>query len=355
MSELSKNKKLKKLFDFGNIFTPRIWFKAVNILAPEGGSDDSYLDIPFDKYDIVETTYQDAKDLYESGEMKKGVFYTFKFIYLNYPNLQYDSVNLLNLIIDDLKVYIDKNNNLKAKGTYRLSDKTLSFISDYSFTVHSRIPIRYDCSDGTVHASINIETQNISIWGADIGLENFKKSLKILDTLGVKYDVNYDIENEFDLSEDNTPITIYDCAIIRIDEKFEGYYIYTKSGLQITWDDYEGITDYHLNNDFYGVLYNLNYGNYKHSYLISVIYTDDEFNEYSVIVLCDVDNNESEFIRPHYDSLTIEHGDIKHCNIRMVGTGDIYAMYTTIIADSLDVVSPIRSGYDYAGEEHTFE
>lgn len=363
MSELSKNKKLKKLYDFGDHINPRKWAKAIDILVPEDGSDDStsYLDIPFDQYTTVKTTYEDARALYESGGMKKGVFYEFSFYYSHFETVVNDTIGELYLNIPDLKVYIDKHNDLKAKGSYTLykwPSRTLSFTSDYSFTPLSKITGSYTNEDGGWNfTKAFLKSQNLYI--LDLSTSALNETLEIFDKLGVKY--GSPIFDDFE--EYPTYLPIYDCYIVSVSDDWEGRIIYTRSGYVIDLDDYSGILNYSYCTK--GVLYNLDYGGYKHSYLTNVNYTDYEWNSRSILVLCDVDNSEFQIITGA--TLYINKGDIRHCNIQQYAdewgnSGSyeytIYAVHTNIKLgdhDQNDTIETINIGYDYSGGTYEYK
>lgn len=288
MSELSKNKKLKKLYDFGDRITPQKWAKAVDILVPEDGSDDStsYLDIPFDQYTTVKTTYEDARTLYESGGMKKGVFYKFEYNL----NKEFGFWYIENTF--DINVYMNRHGDLKCKGSYTVADTSKEFIADYSFA-----PAYVN-----VHAP---EYPVFAIFGDHTFIFNVASGHAfedILSSLNIDYNFKYDEDIEIltyvlrdvavitysDYNDDVEKDVLYIAIVTRSNNSVK----FVLSDSEICFEEYNIGTSFPK-----GYIYNLDFKTHQHSHIIDGNLGDYEGNgpEY-ILVNASVYNNLSEYI-----------------------------------------------------------
>ena len=197
MSELSKNKILKKLYDFGDRITPQKWAKAMDILSPEAPPEDA---------PVIQTTYEEAKDLYKSGGMKTGVYYKFYWkIHLRKDgnNATYEC---------DIQVYIDSDNTLKAKG-YNANDDM--FIADYTFDTPY---ITYEDNDS------QYDTEEFKYF-VKLTKHDILIDLNDIQTILNKFNIKNSIYE--DPEDQETIIVIYDAALL-YDGESSSYIIFTK-------------------------------------------------------------------------------------------------------------------------------
>lgn len=118
MAKLNKEQ-LKKLYDYGGTLTPRDWADLIDSVIPDKTSDNP---------PVIETTYEEAEALYESGQMIPGILYNFPIRYSK--SIHSDTISTT----IDHNVYIDNDGRLKNKGSYDLNDNThREFISDFDW------------------------------------------------------------------------------------------------------------------------------------------------------------------------------------------------------------------------------
>ena len=145
------------------------WINAV-------GGADTYSAPPEDA-PVIKTTYKEAKALYESGNMKSGVYYEF-----NYHH-HIEDFNSSTRIVNnfDIKIYIDNNNNLKAIW----SEDMINAVADYQFNApYITFNIGYLDPLGGGSSSTEIFQKYSLVYIDSIPLDVICKQL---DSLGIKY------------------------------------------------------------------------------------------------------------------------------------------------------------------------
>ena len=314
MSELSKNKKLKKLYDYGDRMTPQKWAKAVDMLSPYSPPEDA---------PVIDTTYAEAKALYESGNMKLGVYY--RFTYYHEKSMVYDNdADITSYTMHHtlpIYVFIDKYGDLKAKGSYEYNigdqPNIAKFVADYTFDI----------------LAANIYNDEYSEYLV------FKKEL-IYDEYGVigqvlkKYNIPYEtFESDYgDIMvrplipyvESNDPFDDSDILIFINGFKFK-----------YQTDSYEILPNHVFNET--GLLYNLDYGDYIHSYLFDA-YND---NYHFIKLKGNINNKLNNHIFVNYNELYgIIMIDVKNCDIYISYIQEfsslIYGINTFFYIDNLN-------------------
>lgn len=303
-----------------------VWWLDTNDNILKRFKDNNWI-IAINQFDtdgrVVKTSYKKAKALYESGQMIPGVYYNFK--YNHHINI-YEMRTISNEI--DLNVYIDKSGNLKANGTYCLGDpaspEVFMFTSDYTFNtkyINTEARGLLPFQDTTLY--LPNATNNLS----DINtIEEFLKDNKI------RY-----YKSDFSDYENAVEFKIKNCVpIIEYQEEdfsTEIYIFDNNTNMRInTYSSNGEVTDYQIiiNDPFSiwytyseGYLYNLDFGNYRHSHVV-----DGYINGYDVepgdcIVKANVINDQ--FI--------------------IVGTLPIYIQSGTIINSVLEVNEGVNSQF----------
>lgn len=109
------NKQLKKIYDYGGTLSPKDWGDMIDSLRPD------YLE----EAPIVETTYEDARDLYYKGQMIPGVMYEFTYYK---PNFYADDLEI------SLLLHVDRLGKLKVFGKYIINEVSVRpFYADFKF------------------------------------------------------------------------------------------------------------------------------------------------------------------------------------------------------------------------------
>ena len=309
MPKLNKNQ-LKKLYDYGGTLSPEDWATMIDNMVSEAEYDDSGT--------IIKTTYQEAKDLYESGQMIPGIYYEFPYVTNFDLSYKDDKSTLTKIVRQDvtLKVYINRQGELKALGIEHLLDGISTFESDYSFKFKN----------------VNFNITDI-LWGYDDENDrDYKYTITegIIEsveyrTVDIAWDGMFDIPDELKTycNDNNISIsTYYNEGYIRLIGNFAYSYKYNNdSSYELTivselsnkfsmrWNSEYGEDDY-INITTIGTppgfLYNLNYGCCKHSHLLNGIFN----NTKNIIINANyIDNNYDILALP----IHIFKGDIKNC------------------------------------------
>ena len=289
MSELSKNKKLKKLYDFGDRITPQKWAKAMDILSPYSPPEDA---------PVINTTYAEAKALYESNLMRSGVYYEFRHNYERYYLMSHDDGEKYNTDYThniDIKVFL-LGDTIKATGIVN----GYSFIADYSFD-SDIVNVMVEHTSYNLYDSLIFKHNNSLLYYTN----SFDPSegsrvdvlLDLIDNLD-KYNISYSLEQAQDFGEDEDlywetisknnindngeryiyKITILDDAIVYTynhdgsDDKilFKNNLLFQCSeSNSYKWS----ISESNITHN--GSLSNLDFGDFKHSYLIGGFFRGD--------------------------------------------------------------------------------
>lgn len=140
MSELSKNAKLKKLYDYGSHMTPAKWAKAVDILCEESNETDNNIInithselynlrynsklIPGQKYRITDYSRKPISEyIFHSEDINTSVFYWFT----NPNGGLFDKITLFDVIVT-----ANDNNSLNEYATLSLKnpDQKVAIVTD---------------------------------------------------------------------------------------------------------------------------------------------------------------------------------------------------------------------------------
>ena len=288
MSGLSKNKKLKKLYDLGDRITPQKWAKAIDMLSPYSPPEDAL---------VINTSYKEAKALYESGDMKPGVYYRFTY-YHNKPIVYENDDETTSYTMRHtfpINVFIDQHGNLKAKGsyTYNMHDQPnhVEFIADYTFDILAASINNSDYSEYKVFAKNDI-------------YDEFGGVSEALRKIGIPYKrLNYD---GGDIIVPSIPYVDY------YDSLDDVYVLIFQNGSTFSYmENSYYIKPNHIFNET-GLLYNLDYGDYTHSYLFDAYNAKGDF----IKIIGDIDNKLDNhiYVEGIQDS-TILRVDIKNCDI----------------------------------------
>lgn len=258
MSELSKNKKLKKLYDYGDRITPQKWAKAIDMLSPYSPPEDA---------PVIDTTYKEAKAIYEAGEMKTGVYYQFEYEYYRSAPI-YDEEIDFNASIP-LKLYLDDTGHLKAKGYYKDF-----FVADYTFECPFIVNLwnEFDGSAGYDVEYFKTRVVNINDDAEDaIPSESFTEFINILK----EHHIEHYIENKGGYNYVTIPNSIVNSWYDYENDYCARVAIVTPNGLCIEYGWFNIMQDgdsFRVRNTSSrlepGYLYNLNYGDYSHSHII---------------------------------------------------------------------------------------
>lgn len=288
-----------------------VWWLDTNDNILKRFADNNWI-IAINQFDtdgrVVKTTYEKAKALYESGQMIPGVYYNFKYNHLAH-------IQEMKIISNeiDLNVYIDKSGNLKANGTYFLGSPTtpevFMFTSDYTFNIKyittdvlGLLPFR----DTTLY--LPNATNNLSYINT---IEEFLKDNKIRyyksDFSDYENAVEFKIKNcvpiiEYEEEDFSTEIYIFDNgANMRINT-------YSSNGevtsYQITIND-ESVMLYTYSE---GYLYNLDFGNYRHSHVVDGHISEVDMEYGDCIVKANVINDQFDIVC--LDPIYIQSGTI---------------------------------------------
>ena len=308
MSELSKNKKLKKLYDYGDHMTPQKWAKAVDMLSPYSPPEDA---------PVINTTYEEAKAIYEAGEMKTGVYYQFEYEYYRSAP-RYDADLNFDASIP-LKLYLDDTCHLKAKGYYKDF-----FVADYTFECPFIVNLwdEFDGSAGYYVEYFKTRVVNIEDDVDDaIPLDRFTEFINILK----EYHIEHYIEDDGGYNRVTIPNSIVNSWYDYENDYYAKVAIVTPNGLCIEY----GWFDLMQEGDSFrvgnissrlepGYLYNLNYGDYSHSHVILG----------KVSFKGNIDIRISDDIILNHTKQTI-HGYIKDSTIYMIDEGYTAGEYET--------------------------
>ena len=347
MPKLNKNQ-LKKLYDYGDILSPTDWATMIDNMAFEAEYDNSGT--------IVKTTYEEAKYLYESGQMIPGVYYEFP--YVTEFDLSYkDNKSTITKIVRQdvtLKVYINRQGELKALGIEHLSDDISAFESDYSFQFKQ----------------VNFDVVDIAFGYDDEADKDYKYTITegIIEAVeyravDIAWDGMFDIPDELKTYCNDNNISIIidkDYSYITLIGNFAYSYKYNNDGsseliivsessnkFAMRWnsessdDDYINITTIETPPGF---LYNLNYGHCKHSHLLNGIF----HNTQNIIINAD-------YIDDNYDILALPihifKGDIKNCifksdNDQPIEINSLYALDVDITFETIgDYIQDMTAYY----------
>lgn len=304
MAKLNKEQ-LKKLYDYGGTLSSKDWADMIDSVVPDTPD--------IQPGTVIETTYEEAKSLYESGQMKQGVYY--KFPYRSPYRFRKDDEDsnswveifetyMYNENYVYIYVFIDsKSNTLKAKCDIEgYSNQIYNCIADYSF----------DCLYFT-----NSDRNFVSEEYKDnivIGPFDYSDSMDILINKLREYDVKFIIDMDI-INIDEKSILIYtDLKMLLITTKF----IFE---IEFEYDneiDYDIITNISVTNNTSntGLITNLDFGSFKQTYL-SIYYSVSNDSIAKINILCDVDNNYDEVIYTtvNLGTRTISRGSIIHSNI----------------------------------------
>ena len=319
MSELSKNKKLKKLYDYGDRITPQKWAKAIDMLAPYSPPEDA---------PVINTTYKKAKAIYEAGEMKTGVYYRFtyhhekSFVYEG--GEEYENNTVINEFLID--VFIDKHGDLKAKGFYEYGSSNppqrREFIADYTFDI-----LAANINKGEYYEYLVFEKIVMSCYNDS------------LEKLLIKHSIPfYKIE---DVEEESSTIYPQIPCVHDWGDDEERFYIFNNGVFIKDRGDYDYYEKPSIEFKETGLLYNIDYGSYKHSYLFEG-YTKDQYygdKEFFISITGDINNKLDNYIyiAYNYDNIDLE-VDIKNCDIYIDELSYyvlIYAINTKLSIDNL--------------------
>lgn len=300
MSELSKNKRLKKLYDYGDRITPQKWAKAIDMLSPYSPPEDAT---------VINTTYKEAKALYESGGMEPGVYYRFTY-YHNKPMVYENDAETTSYTMHHtfpINVFIDQHGNLKAKGsyTYNMHDQPnhVEFIADYTFDI--------------LAASINNnEYSEYKVFAKNDIYDEFGAVSKALEKIGIPYKR---------LDYDGGDIIVPSIPYVDYYDSFDDQYVLIfQNGFTFSYmESAYSIKPNHIFNET-GLLYNLDYGDYTHSYLFDAYNSNGDF----IKIIGDIDNKLDNHI--YVDGIqdsTILKVDIKNCDIYIYYLEDSKLIY----------------------------
>lgn len=335
MSELSKNKKLKKLYDYGDRITPQKWAKAMDILSPYSPPEDA---------PVINTTYKEAKAIYEAGEMKTGVYYRFNYHHEKSFLYNFGEDDVCNTVINEfpINVFIDKYGDLKAKGFYEyLTSDVLQrreFIADYTFDIVAANLLTDEYDDRRYH-------QYLVFRKVTIYCENPSNLEKLLIKHNIPFNKLIDDEGYYKICPKMTCVTFNrDTTVIYVFNN--GVVIHNDDGYFDEKDSIEFVET--------GLLYNIDYGSYKHSYLFEG-YTKSEYDsnrEFFISIVGDINNQLDNYIYIEYcyDNADLK-VDIKNCDIYVNVINYpflIYAINTKLSIEYFD--SDLIYGDKYYGE-----
>ena len=290
MSELSKNKKLKKLYDYGDRMTPQKWAKAIDMLSPYSPPEDA---------PVIKTTYKEAKALYESNLMQSGVYYEFEHNYKRYLLTQYEDGDTYNPSYShkiNIKVFL-LGDTIKATGI--IND--YSFIADYSFD-SDIINVVVENEYAEFYDSLIFKPNNSLLYYTNSFDPSENSSINVLldliDNLD-KYNISYGLEKAQDFGEDESlfwesiskndindseemyiyKITLLDDAIVYTYDHEDGSEdrIIFRNGLAIKSSEHDRYdwTTFEYKPSHNGLLSNLDFGDFKYSYLIGGFFKGD--------------------------------------------------------------------------------
>lgn len=310
MPKLNKNQ-LKKLYDYGGILSPEDWATMIDNIVSEAKYDNSGT--------VITTTYEEAKALYESGQMIPGVYYEFPYVTEFDLSYKDDKSTLTKIVRQDitLRVYINQQGELKALGIEHLIDGISAFESDYSFQFKQ--------------ANFNITDREL-VYDDETGDEYNNNVITEGTIEAVEYravDIDwysmFDIPNELKTYCNDNNISIITHGgddYITLIGNFAYSYKYnndysseliivseSSNKFAMGWNSEMG-SDYYINITSIetppGFLYNLNYGHCKHSHLLNGIFN----NTKNIIINANyIDNNYDIVALP----IHIFKGDIKNC------------------------------------------
>lgn len=317
-------------------------FVGTNWIPVTAEANVSYL--PIEPTETINTTYAEAKALYEAGEMKPGVYYRFTYYHKKSMHIYDGDTNGSHTVYNelDIDVYLDKHGDLKAKGYYEYNDSNppeyKTFISDYTFDIVATDVPSYGESEYRifkkgVYANI---------------YDNYLSSLEsILRENNISYTISDTGDGFFDINFETPCIDYY--ISMDSEEKIylfnNGFHIGIDSGSDYFPSDYISFKET-------GLLYNIDYGEYKHSYLFDGYNDDGSF----IALIGNIDNKLDNHIIVNYSKSTLAsfYADLKNCDVLITNIYDgphkIYAINTFINIYDLD--SNIIIGDEYYGEEY---
>lgn len=303
------NKQLKKLYDYGGTLSPKDWGDMVDSLRQD------YTE----KAPVVKTTYETARDLYNSGQMIPGVKYAFTYHHA-FDWIQDDYVNMQVRNNIDIQVYIDNNGNLKADGFYNLTGVDRYFTSDYTFNPTYVIFHKTDVDTEYIESYVDYyKPIMVGIYYV-MDASDITSLVDYLNEKNISYDYDYDADyDSHNILKFNSNVCINDYVID--DENLETILIFEDGAIF-------NISDYRYGDEVYisrleniniqeGYLYNLNFGTHKHSHVVEAVMFDciDETNDSPTTVNANVINDH--FI-PYYGIVNIENGTMINTHIDYV-------------------------------------
>lgn len=315
MAKLNKEQ-LKKLYDYGGTLSPKDWADMIDSLVPDENTENTPSVEPGT---VIKTTYEEAKALYESGQMIPGVYYKFLYKHYLYKTdheiaIDPSSISIIEFTNNfNILVYINNNGDLKAKGSYQIEMDEINpegniytFESDYTFKpkyISFDFPYlddpTYDISE-IGYFTTNFITLNITDYDAlvDEIINLFPDAYYNSDSsnlyLVIPNSIVYDREE-------------YDSSAEMVVDKIT---LISQDGVKMDIDVESG--RYSINNlnlVHTGCVYNLDYGFCKHSFLYN-IYVNYNGTDFSIVnCSCNIFNTEFEPIFS-LGSITIHDGDI---------------------------------------------
>lgn len=326
MAKLNKEQ-LKKLYDYGGTLSPKDWANLIDSIP-----DDSETPKYDDSGTVIETTYDEAKALYESSKMTPGVKYAFEYKHnvLAYAEYKENSSSIATTGIKNefpIQIYIDRNGQLKAIGSYTLegfSRIKRNFVADFSFEDDI---IFVNINNGILYDSM-LYDERYSIYIAS----SSEKAINILTEFLINNGINYSsetFEDEIAGEVIKFIFTISKSFHIYLNLEFPEEYICLPNGIGIHisyGNDYSADISYIEGVISHTGLHNLNFGTFKHSHVIEGYFYDINVEVFTPsIVEANVHNDT--FI-PFAALVNISSGDI-------INTTFTYVMQRTIVSDQL--------------------
>ena len=241
-------------------YTGNAWVQVVDSAETEYG----------DPGTIVKTTYEEVRELYNSGKMDPNVKYEFEYVFTPCPGYTYT--------VPNLRVYLTQNGELKAEGKWfdeGSSGIYESFKSDFEF---DSLATSFTLDDQTYNIKEYIP-DTISFKMSMIVMNDRESKIEKLHNIyshvDPKVNLIYDNESESIIVtlHDANPIYFYDESL-----DYEEYIVISKSGICILDPDKNTID---VNNIKLGSanikanIYNINYDSYFHSTLVNTDYLGD--------------------------------------------------------------------------------
>ena len=328
MTKLNKEQ-LKKLYDYGGTLSPKDWANLIDSIP-----DDSEIPKYDDSGTVIETTYEEAEALYESGNMIPGVKYEFEYKHhVIMHNINEDTSNSITTGIKNefpIQVYIDRSGQLKAIGSYTLDSYITiirrNFVADFRFENIALIDIDNNIlyeniqSDITNYidipeyndSAINTLTSFLTNNNIFYSVETYEDEMLGIMIKRFAYTLSKGFHVYIQTNEETDSAIEYLCLpngkCIRIDHDYDSS----------IWINNEYVTVSHMG------LHNIDFGTFKHSHITEGYFYNSANEDYVNPSIVEANVHNDIYI-PFAAYVEISHGDIINTSITYAIPEEMYS------------------------------